>query len=211
MLIRQADHGVWLGALVLALAVMCVFGCDRPAATPRPPDSTPTGSTAAVPVRTTARPAPTSTKPLAVSTKTAPNSGPAVRQCVVDRARHYAASDTHYRLGHTGPTYFDCTGLVYRVFADCSATDLIGADGEQPVRAYYDWFTAMGEADAIPPQHGDLIVYGQDFAHVAIYIGDGRAISALLDGVREHDAASLSSGSPGERMPVKAYLHIQPR
>jgi len=98
---------------------------------------------------------------------------------------------------------------VYRVFDDCSATDLIGATGEQPVRAYYDWFAATGEADAIPPQLGDLIVYGEDFGHVAIYIGEDKAISALLEGVREHDAVMLGSGSPGERMPVKAYLHIQ--
>ncbi len=149
--------------------------------------------------------------PLPTSMKTATSSGSDVRQCVISRALHYAASDTRYRLGHAGPTYFDCTGLVYRVFADCSATRLIGTEGEQPVRAYYDWFAAMGEADAMPPQHGDLIVYGQDFAHIAIYVGDGRAVSALLEGVREHDATKLGAGSPGERMLVKAYLHIQPR
>ena len=107
--------------------------------------------------------------------------------------------------------YFDCTGFVYRVFVDCSATELIGAQGEQPVRAYYDWFVARGQADAVPPQIGDLVVYDLDSAHIAVYVGESRAISALLEGVREHDAARLGSGTGGEVMSVKAYLHIQPR
>ncbi len=207
MLIRRPDPGVYLRTLTWILAVAYAVGCDRPAATLTPMSPTPTENSAVLP--TVAWPAATSTMPLATSTKGIPNSGPAVRQCVLDRARHYAANHTLYRLGHAGPTFFDCTGLVYRVFADCSAADLIGATGEQPVRAYYDWFAAIGEADAIPPQPGDLIVYGEDFRHVAIYTGDGKAISALLEGVREHDAVIVGSGSPGERMPVKAYLHIQ--
>jgi cell wall-associated NlpC family hydrolase len=134
-----------------------------------------------------------------------------MRECVLARARQYTTIPTQYRLGSTGPTDFDCTGLVYRVFTDCSANDLIGAQGEQLVFDYYTWFAARGLADAIPPQEGDLIVYGLDFAHVAIYVGNGRAISALLDGVREHDAVRLGSGTSGEIMPVKAYLHIQAR
>lgn len=211
MLIRRAYRCVCLQILIWMLAAGCAVGCDRPPATPQPTRPTPTESIAVFPTPTTTGPAAISTIPLAASTKVAPNSGDAVRLCVVSRALHYAASHTLYRLGHAGPTYFDCTGLVYRVFADCSATDSIGATGEQPVRAYYDWFAAIGEADAIPPQRGDLIIYGDDFGHVAIYIGDGKAVSAVLEGVREHDATVLGSGSPGERMPVKAYLHIQLR
>lgn len=211
LLIKRSHRGRWLRKLMLTLALLCLAGCDRPPATPRPIYPAPASSAAASPALTATRPAATPTTPLATSTRTAISSGPTVRRCVTSRSLHYAASDTLYRPGHAGPTHFDCTGLVYRVFADCSATDLIGAEGEQPVRAYYDWFAAMGEADAIPPQQGDLIVYGRSFAHVAIYIGDGRAVSALLEGVREHDATELRSGSAGERMAVKAYLHIQPR
>jgi cell wall-associated NlpC family hydrolase len=79
------------------------------------------------------------------------------------------------------------------------------------VRAYYDWFVARGQADALPPKLADIIVYGPRFAHVAIYVGGGRAISALSDGIREHDAARLRSGPGGELMPVEAYLHVDLR
>jgi len=146
---------------------------------------------------------------LASPTQTPAEHG-ALQDCVVAQARYYAQRATAYRSGGVGPIYFDCTGFVYRVFADCQATELIGARGEQPVRSYYDWFAARGQADALPPQPGDLIVHGQDFAHLSIYVGNGRAISALLDGIREHDAVNLRSGVAGEVMPVKAYLHIQP-
>ena len=138
-----------------------------------------------------------------------PDPRPSPRECIVARARYYANTVTHYRAGNTGPQYFDCTGFVYRVFADCELTELIGVAGEQAVSDYYQWFVARGQADALPPKLGDLIVYGPDWAHVAIYVGDGRAISALMDGIREHDAVHLRSGSAGEMMPVRAYLHLQ--
>jgi cell wall-associated NlpC family hydrolase len=78
------------------------------------------------------------------------------------------------------------------------------------MHGYYKWFSARGQADSLPPQKGDLVVYGPQYAHIAIYVGEGRAISTLLDGVRVHDAATLSSIEPDERMPVEAYLHIRP-
>ncbi len=131
-----------------------------------------------------------------------------VRDCVVSRARYYSQNPTTYRSGATGPDQFDCTGLVYRVFADCAASGLVGATGEQPVRSYYDWFCARGRADALPPAEGDLIIYGADWSHIGIYVGEGRAISTLSDGVREHDARQLRDAR-GDPMPVKAYLHIE--
>jgi cell wall-associated NlpC family hydrolase len=95
------------------------------------------------------------------------------------------------------------------VFADCGASESIGAQGEQPVRTYYDWFSAQGRADALPPQPGDLVVYGPGFAHIAIYVGGDRAISALSDGIGEHHATELHSAPGGELMPVEGYLHVE--
>jgi cell wall-associated NlpC family hydrolase len=196
------------GVLLLVLVSICALSCDRP---PMTPTQRPGASPSAIKLETHTNVATRSPSPAPQATEvpslTAP--GSAVRQCVLARARYYTTIPTRYRLGSTGPTDFDCTGLVYRVFADCSVGHLIGTQGEQLVFDYYAWFSARGLADAVTPQEGDLIVYGLDFAHVAIYVGNGRAISALLDGVREHDALRLGSSTPGEIMPVKAYLHIQ--
>lgn len=134
-----------------------------------------------------------------------------LRERIVARAHYYTATETHYRLGSTGPTYFDCTGLVYRVFADCETLDLIGAQGEQDVRSYYDWFSARQQADMQSPSPGDLIVYGPDFAHIGIYTGNGQAVSTLTRGVQEHCAVQLRSGPGGQIMPVLAYLHLEVR
>jgi len=134
-----------------------------------------------------------------------------LRERIVARARYYTSTETHYRLGSTGPTYFDCTGLVYRVFADCAALELIGAQGEQDVRSYYDWFSARKQADTQSPKLGDLIVYGPDFAHIGIYTGNGQAISTLTEGVQEHSAVKLRNGPGGQIMPVQAYLHLDVR
>ena len=205
---RRWQVGGWM--LVAALVSMCAPACDRP---PVAPTQSPSASPSATePVTLTVVPLLSpSPAPKATAVPSLPTPQSAIRECVLARARHYAATTTRYRLGSTGPTDFDCTGLVYRVFADCSASDLIGAQGEQLVFDYYTWFAARGLADAMAPQEGDLIVYGLDFAHVALYVGNGRAVSALLDGVREHDALRLGSSTPGEIMPVKAYLHIQAR
>ncbi len=134
-----------------------------------------------------------------------------LRGRIVTRAHYYVVTKTYYRLGSTGPTYFDCTGLVYRVFADCAALNLIGAQGEQDVRSYYDWFSAREQADMQSPRPGDLIVYGPDFVHIGIYTGDGRAVSTLTAGVQEHSAFQLRTGPGGQIMPVLAYLHLDVR
>ena len=134
-----------------------------------------------------------------------------MREAIVRRARHYATTQTSYRPGSMGPVYFDCTGLVYRVFADCAALELIGAQGEQTVRSYYDWFSARQRADTQPPRLGDLIIYGPDFAHIGVYVGDGKAISTLTGGVQEHSATQLRNRPGGQIMPVVAYLHLDVR
>ncbi len=145
----------------------------------------------------------------APATATRPEPTPlATRTCIVERAHHYASTATRYQSGASGPTAFDCTGLVYRVFHDCSATDLIGAQGQQPVASYLRWFIAQARADQHAPMAGDLIVYGEDCSHVAIYIGAGQAISTLSDGVREHDATRLHTHAGGDLLPIQAYLHI---
>jgi len=105
----------------------------------------------------------------------------------------------HYQHGAAGPTRFDCSGLVYRVFTDVGLGSRIGylrsADG------LYRYFARRGLASRTNPQVGDLVIWGGG-VHVGIYVGHGRAISALTDGVRVAPVSAVLSG-------FTAYLHTR--
>ena len=92
-----------------------------------------------------------------------------------------------------GPSKFDCVGYVWFVFAQNGLKDRIG--GYNGVKGYYNWFRSRGRVSRDNPKVGDLVIWG-DFKHIGMYIGDGKAISALINpyGVKIH--------------PVKGYLNI---
>ncbi len=114
---------------------------------------------------------------------------------VVRAARAYLGAP--YQHGATGPSRFDCSGLVYRAFADVGLASRIG--GLQSASGLYHWFSARHLASRTSPQLGDLVVWGGG-AHIGIYVGNGRAISALVDGVRIAPVSAVLSG-------FTAYLH----
>jgi cell wall-associated NlpC family hydrolase len=92
-----------------------------------------------------------------------------------------------------GPNKFDCVGYVWWIFAQNGLKDRIG--GYRGVRSYYKWFRERGKVSRSNPRVGDLVIWG-DFKHIGMYIGDGKAISALVNpyGVKIH--------------PVKGYLNV---
>jgi cell wall-associated NlpC family hydrolase len=92
-----------------------------------------------------------------------------------------------------GPNKFDCVGYVWWIYAQNGLKDRIG--GYRGVRAYYKWFRERGMVSKSNPRVGDLVIWG-DFKHIGMYIGDGKAISALVNpyGVKIH--------------PVKGYLNV---
>jgi cell wall-associated NlpC family hydrolase len=92
-----------------------------------------------------------------------------------------------------GPNKFDCVGYVFYIYKENGLKDRIG--GYRGVRGYYKWFRARGMVSRSNPRPGDLIIWG-NFAHIGMYIGDGKAISALSNpyGVKIH--------------PVKGYLNV---
>ena len=118
-----------------------------------------------------------------------------------------AHEGAQFRMGTEGHKYFDCSGFVYRVYEMAGLVSRIGGT-RKGATAYYHWFRNRGLTSRTNPRPGDLIAYGGGkpgrVPHIAIYIGDGRAISALNErlGVRTHRVHGIG-------LPVKAYLHTQ--
>ena len=97
------------------------------------------------------------------------------------------------------PDSYDCSGLVYRTFYETGLLNKIGG-ARRTARGYYLWFKERGLASRTNPRKGDLVVWGSG-SHIGIYIGDGKAISTLSNGVRIHGVFAVTA-------PFTAYLHI---
>jgi cell wall-associated NlpC family hydrolase len=119
---------------------------------------------------------------LGVSAPTAPVTAADPAEAVVKAARSYLG--TPYRLGGTGTKRFDCSGLIYRIFKDAGELPRIGGKRLRAV-GYLRWFKSRGLVSKRDGARGDLVVWG-DGAHIGIYLGKGRVISALTTGVAVH-------------------------
>jgi cell wall-associated NlpC family hydrolase len=100
---------------------------------------------------------------------------------------------TPYRLGATGPARFDCSGLMFRIFADIGELPRIGGKRMRAVQ-YYNWFKARGMITTSPSSgdRGDLVYYSNGH-HIGIYLGNGRVLSAMASGVKVHGLQAISS------------------
>jgi hypothetical protein len=116
---------------------------------------------------------------------------------VIAAAKQYLG--VPYRVGTEGPSLFDCSGLVFRAFSDAGLVDRIGG-ARLRAAGYMRLFASRGlmTANESQAQRGDLVIYNNG-AHIAIYLGDGRAISALLSGVTVHSVNGIS-------LPVTGFL-----
>jgi len=114
------------------------------------------------------------------------------------------AAKTHlgkpFRLGTEGMRRFDCSGLVWRVFYQNGLVTKIGGN-RKLARGYYDWFRKRGLASRSNPRVGDLVVWGKA-KHIGVYVGDGKAISALTGGVTRHGVNRIN-------LKFTAYLHVK--
>ncbi len=116
---------------------------------------------------------------------------------VVAAAKQYEG--VPYRVGSEGPSLFDCSGLVFRAFSDAGLVDRIGG-ARLRAAGYMRYFASRGlmTTDESQAQRGDLVIYNNG-SHIGIYLGDGRAISALTTGVTVHSLRGLS-------LPVTGFL-----
>lgn len=101
--------------------------------------------------------------------------------------------------GAAGPSVFDCSGLVIYAFRMAGIARIVGSSHEVSAFALYARFRALGLASHTNGRPGDLVIWGGG-THVGIYLGNGMAISALVNGVRIHGIRALTT-------PFTAFLH----
>ena len=109
---------------------------------------------------------------------TAASTGTLADGVIADAMSHLNAP---YRWGTDGPTTFDCSGLVYRVYADNGIASRIGST--RSAYAQLTYLRSRGQTSTSGGQPGDLVFFNNG-SHVGIYLGNGRVISALTQGVR---------------------------
>jgi cell wall-associated NlpC family hydrolase len=130
---------------------------------------------------------------VAAAKPAAPAKVPAAAVVIAFARSHLRAP---YRHDSTGPGAFDCSGLMWRVFHEAGLGNKVTSTS---ARAIYLAYRRRGLAARHDPQVGDLVIWGNG-SHVGLYIGGGRAISALVQGVRVHRVHAMFT-------PFTAYLH----
>jgi cell wall-associated NlpC family hydrolase len=124
-------------------------------------------------------------------------------QQIVSTARNELGG--RYSFSATGPSSFDCSGLVYFVYKQAGLLDRIGGK-RRTVAGYHNWFNKHGTVtkSLSSAQVGDVLVWGKN-KHTGIYIGNGKAISALVNpwGVTEHKVVGYI------HMKLTAVLHVK--
>jgi peptidoglycan DL-endopeptidase CwlO len=110
-----------------------------------------------------------------------------------------------FRMGAIGPNEFDCSGFVFYVFKQAGLVDRIG-NKRRGATAYRDWFKARGwrdKGDITKALPGDILIWGNGH-HAGIYMGDGWAVSALINpwGVSIHRPLKI-------KLALTDVLHVQ--
>ena len=150
-----------------------------------------------------ARPAPRPTTgpvvkpaPTTVSTLLPADLAPAARSVILAAVNHLGAP---YVFGATGPTTFDCSGLIWYAFRSTGHFAIIGNGAYRRGRDIYQYFSTRGLASRTDGRPGDIVAYDAGM-HLGIYLGNGRVISALTRGVSIHGLYAMN-------LPFTAFLH----
>jgi cell wall-associated NlpC family hydrolase len=147
-----------------------------------------------------ARPAPDpppKAPPRAATTTPLPaDIAPAARSVIRAAVRHLGAP---YVFGATGPRAFDCSGLVWYAFRSTGNFAVIGDGAYRRGSAIYRYFLSRHLASRTDGRPGDIVAYDGGM-HLGIYLGNGRVISALLQGVSIHGLYAIG-------LPFTDFLH----
>ena len=136
---------------------------------------------------------------LTTAVPVAANAGATEYQQVFQTAKSkLGANWVHYARG---PNKFDCVGFVWYIYKANELAARIG--GYRSPGGYLNWFKERGLVSQSNPRPGDLIIWGAN-KHVGMYIGDGKAISAMVQpyGVKIHPVKGYLN------VKFKAYLHV---
>lgn len=94
-------------------------------------------------------------------------------------------------FGAVGPRVFDCSGFVYFVYRKTGHLPSIGGS-RMTATGYLAWFRRRGLVSRTNGKVGDLVVWGGG-SHIGIYLGNGRAISTLTNGVHIHGIYAVTA------------------
>ena len=97
-----------------------------------------------------------------------------------------------WRYGATGPTTFDCSGLVLYAYRMAGDLRMIGSGRYRSAGAIYRYFLMRGKTSRTRGTPGDLVVWGNG-SHIGIYLGNGMAVSTLTSGVRVHGVYAVTA------------------
>ena len=97
-----------------------------------------------------------------------------------------------WRYGATGPSTFDCSGLVMYAYRMAGDLRMIGNGRYRSAGALYRYFLMRGKTSRTRGTPGDLVVWGNG-SHIGIYLGNGMAVSTLTSGVRVHGVRAVTA------------------
>jgi uncharacterized protein YfaT (DUF1175 family) len=97
-----------------------------------------------------------------------------------------------WRYGATGPSTFDCSGLVMYAYRMAGDLRMMGNGRYRSAGALYRYFLMRGKTSRTRGTPGDLVVWGNG-SHIGIYLGNGMAVSTLTSGVRVHGVRAVTA------------------
>lgn len=185
--------------VAIAITVLATIAPSVPVAATEPPPVDPAPTEPAAP--------PATTKPVEV----VPASSPEPARAKPARHRRTAADHLvavarrklgdRYSYGAIGPRRFDCSGLVLFSLRHSHNRHVV-RHGLRSAAAIYHSYRRRHRVSRHHGHRGDLIVWGGG-RHIGIYLGHGRAISALTSrGVSVHRVHAMT-------MPFSGFLHTR--
>ncbi|MFI9120935.1 NlpC/P60 family protein [Streptomyces bikiniensis] len=115
----------------------------------------------------------------------AADAGPVSSRVAAAVAAARGAVGRPYVWGATGPSAFDCSGLMVWSYRQAG----IGLPRTSAAQRYAGRQVPLSQA-----QPGDLVTYRSDASHVAIYVGNGQVIHAPYPGARvRYDPVNMMS------------------